>query len=441
MTALDRRAFLGAAATSLVVGPVTARHAAWMGQGPAAGRPDVARWRTRFPALRQEVNGQPLAYLDSAATTLRPRAVIDAVARYYETDNANPGATLHTLARRSANGLASARARVARFIGAGDAAEVVFTRGTTEAINLVAATWGEAHLTTGDEIVVTVAEHYSNLLPWRRLASRVGARVVVVDVTNDGRLDVARVRDALTDRSKLLAFSHVSNVLGIVNPAQDVCAVARRRNVRVLVDAAQSAPHVPLDVRALDCDFLACSSHKMLGPMGVGVLWARAELLETMPPYHLGGNMAHDVTDESFAVEHGPAKYQAGTPNVAGPVGFAMALDELDHIGMANLMRHDTDLVAYAHERLASVHGVRILGTLDKETPRVPVFTFVRDGVEPAALVTALDNAGVAVRAGDMAALPLLRRFGVHAAVRASCYLYTTTEEIDRLARIVDGVR
>lgn len=411
-----------------------------MGQGPAAGRPEVAPWRTRFPALRQQVNGHPLAYLDSAATSLRPRAVIDAVARYYETDNANPGATLHTLARRSASNLAAARARVARFIG-GEAAEVVFTRGTTEAINLVAATWGEANLTTGDEIVVTVAEHYSNLLPWRRLASRVGARMVVVDVTDDGRLDAARVRDALTSRTKLLAFSHVSNVLGIVNPAQEVCALARRQNVRVLVDAAQSAPHVPLDVRALGCDFLACSSHKMLGPMGVGVLWARAELLEAMPPYHLGGNMAHDVTDEAFAVEHGPAKYQAGTPNVAGPVGFAAALDELDHIGMASLMRHDADLVAYARERLASVRGVRILGTLDKDTPRVPVFTLVSNRVAPAALVTALDNAGVAARAGDMAALPLLRRFGVATAVRASCYLYTTIEEIDRLARVVDGVR
>lgn len=441
MNALDRRAFLGAATTSLVVGPLTARHAEWTRQGRPAARPDVVGWRRRFPALEQQVNGQPLAYLDSAATTLRPRAVIDAVAHYYETDNANPGATLHTLARRSANDLAAARARVARFIGAGDAAEVVFTKGTTEAINLVAATWGEANVTAGDEIVVTVAEHYSNLLPWRRLANRVGARVVVVDVTDDGRLDPARVRDALTSRTKLLAFSHVSNVLGIVNPAQEVCALARRQQVRVLVDAAQSAPHVPLDVRALDCDFLACSSHKMLGPMGVGVLWARAEVLEAMPPYHLGGNMAHDVTDDAFALEHGPAKYQAGTPNVAGPVGFAAALDELDHIGMAGLLQHDTDLVGFAHQRLASLHGVRVLGTLDRDTPRVPVFTFVKDRVAPAALVAALDQAGVAVRAGDMAALPLLRRFGVTTAVRASCYLYTTTDEIDRLARVVDGVR
>ena len=281
MTALDRRAFLGAVASSAVVAPLTARHAAWLGQNPP-GYADIARWRSAFPALQQQINGAPLAYLDSAATTLRPRSVIDAIARFDETDNANPGATLHTLARRSADRLAAARSRVARFLGAG-AAEVVFTRGTTEAINLVATAWGEANVGAGDEIVLTVAEHYSNLLPWRRLASRAGARVVVVDVAEDGRVEPARVREALTSRTKLLAFSHVSNVLGIVNPAADLCALARQRGARVFIDAAQSAPHVALDVAALGCDFLACSSHKMLGPMGLGVLWARAELLEAMP--------------------------------------------------------------------------------------------------------------------------------------------------------------
>jgi cysteine desulfurase / selenocysteine lyase len=440
MTALDRRAFLGAAASSLVVGPLAARHAEWMGQAASAGRPEVGRWRTHFPALTQLVNGHPLAYLDSAATTLRPRAVIDAVTTYYETDNANPGATLHTLAKRSASRLGAARARVARFLGAADPAEVVFTRGTTEAINLVAATWGEANITAGDEIVLTVAEHYSNLLPWRRLAARVGARVVVVDVTDDGRIDPARVREACTSRTKLLAFSHVSNVLGLINPAHELCALARERDIRVLVDAAQSAPHVSLDVKALGCDFLACSSHKMLGPMGLGVLWARAELLEAMPPYHVGSNMAHDVTEATFALEHGAAKYQAGTPNVSGPIGLAAALDELDQLGMPAVAQHDRNLVAYARERLAPLRGVRILGTLSADVPRVPVFTFVKERVSPAALVAALDEAGVAVRAGDMAALPLLARFGVESAVRASCYVYTTSEELDRLAQVVERV-
>lgn len=440
MTALDRRAFFGAVTSSVVIGPLAATHAAWVGQRPA-DRPDVTRWRADFPALQQRINDQPLAYLDSAATTLRPRTVIDAIARFDETDNANPSPTLHTLARRSADRLSAARARVARFLGAGSAGEIVFTRGTTEAINLVAAAWGEANVGAGDEIVLTIAEHYSNLLPWRRLAARTGARLVVVDVADDGRVEPARVRNAFTSRTKLLAFSHVSNVLGVVNPAADLCALARQRQVRVLIDAAQSAPHVPVDVTALGCDFLACSSHKMLGPMGLGVLWARAELLESMPPYHMGSNMAHDVTDEGMTFEHGALKYQAGTPNVSGPVGLAAALDTLEHAGMPALARHDADLVRHARERLATVPGVRVLGTLAADVPRLPVFTFVKAGVPPPRLVAALDAAGIAVRAGDMAALPLLRRFGADAAVRASCYLYTTTAEIDRLVEVVRAAR
>lgn len=436
MTTLDRRAFVGAVTSSIVVGPLTARHAAWLAQNTAA-RPNVAAWRAEFPALAQRVNGRPLAYLDSAATTLRPRAVVDAVSQYYETDNANPGATLHTLARRSAERLAASRARVARFIGAPSANEVVFTRGTTEGINLVAATWGEANVGAGDEIVVTVAEHYSNLLPWRRLARRVGARIIVVDVGDDGRVDPARLREVLTGRTKLVAFSHVSNVLGLVNPVHELCAAARARNVRVLVDAAQSAPHVPLDVAAMGCDFLACSSHKMLGPMGVGVLWARGDLLEAMPPYHMGSNMAHDVTDDQQTFEHGALKYQAGTPNVSGPAGLSAALDTLEHVGMTALARHDADLVAHARQRFERMPDVRVLGALGGRHDRLPVFTFVKAGVSPARIVAALDDAGIAARAGDMAALPLLRRFGVDSAVRASCYLYTTTAEIDRLADVL----
>jgi cysteine desulfurase / selenocysteine lyase len=345
------------------------------------------------------------------------------------------------LARRSAERLAAARTRVARFIGAPNASEVIFTRGTTEGINLVADTWGEANVGAGDEIVVTVAEHYSNLLPWRRLAGRAGARIVVVDVQDDGRFDPARLREAMTERTKLVAFSHVSNVLGLVNPAQELCAVARARNVRVFVDAAQSAPHVPLDVSTMGCDFLACSSHKMLGPMGVGVLWVRGDLLEAMPPYHMGSNMAHDVTADQQTFERGASKYQAGTPNVSGPVGLSAALDTLEHAGMTALARHDADLVAHARQRFERMRDVRLLGSLDAGQDRLPVFTFVKAGVSPARIVAALDDAGVAVRAGDMAALPLLRRFGVDSAVRASCYLYTTAAEIDRLADVVLGTR
>lgn len=436
---LDRRSFLGACGATVLAAPMTRGSGA--GQGSATGPSPadaVASWRREFPALAQHVNGHPLAYLDSAATTLRPRAVIDAISRFYEGDNANPAAALHTLARRAAEQYGAARARVARFLNAASASEVVFTKGTTEAINLVAATWGAAQISKGDEIVLTVAEHYSNLLPWRALADRTGARVVVVDVDDDGRLLPARVDAALTPRTRLLAFSHVSNVLGLVNPAEEICRVARRRNVPVLIDAAQSAPHVRLDVQTLGCDFLACSGHKLLGPMGVGVLWARQPTLDAMPAYQVGSNMAHDVGAGTVHFERGALKYQAGTPNVSGAVGLAAAVDVLDRFDLAAIRRHDIALVRHFHARAAEVPGLRVLGALDDVESRLPVFTFTVPGVPVARLVRTLDDRGVAVRAGDMAALPLLARFGVAEAVRASCYLYTTTDDVDRL---IDGVR
>jgi cysteine desulfurase/selenocysteine lyase len=397
----------------------------------------VAEWRRAFPALAQSVNGHPLAYLDSAATTLRPRSVIRAVSRFYEADNANPAAALHTLARRAASQYGEARARVARFLNAASPAEVVFTKGTTEAINLVASTWGAANVSRGDEIVLTSAEHYSNLLPWRELASRTGARLVVVDVDEAGRLVPERVVDALTARTRLLAFSHVSNVLGIVNPADAICRAARSRNVTVLVDAAQSAPHLRLDVQAMGCDFLACSGHKLLGPMGTGILWAKQSTLDAMPPYQLGSNMAHAVDPTSAQFEHGALKFQAGTPNVSGAVGLSAAIEALDRFDLAAIRRHDTDLVRHFRARAATVPGLRVLGTMDEIESRLPVFTFTLPDLPVSTIVKALDDRGIAVRAGDMAALPLLRRYGVAEAVRASCYLYTTIEEVDRL---IDGL-
>jgi cysteine desulfurase/selenocysteine lyase len=431
---LDRRTFIEAVGASalaatqsrLVVGSAQAL----AGTGPLA-------WRREFPALAQQVNGHPIAYLDSAATTQRPRAVIDAVSRFYEGDNANPSATLHSLARRAADRYGSARATVARFLNAAAAAEVIFTKGTTEAINLVASTWGTANVQRGDEIVLTAAEHYSNLLPWRALAQRAGATIRTVDVDDDGRLLPSRVHDALTPRTRLLAFSHVSNVLGLVNPAREICEIARARNVAVLIDAAQSAPHLRLDVQALGCDFLACSGHKILGPMGVGVLWARQAVLDAMPPYQLGSNMAHEVDASSAQLEHGALRYQAGTPNVGGAVGLAAAIDTLQRYDMAAIARHDDALVEHSRARLATVPGLRVFGTLAESQARVPVFTFTLQGVSVVRLVQALDAQGVAVRGGDMAALPLLRRFGVAEAVRASCYLYTTNDEIDRLVDVL----
>jgi cysteine desulfurase/selenocysteine lyase len=428
----DRRTFIE---TASALAAAAARPAAASVQA-AAGASSSA-WRQAFPALVQHVNGHPLAYLDSAATTHRPRAVIDAIAGFYAADNANPGAALHTLARRAAGLYGSARAAAARFINAASPAEVIFTKGTTEAINLVASAWGSAQIGRGDEILLTVAEHYSNLLPWRALAERAGARITVVDVDDHGRLLPARIRDAMTPRTKLLAFSHVSNVLGIVNPAPEICAVAKERGVPVLIDAAQSAPHVRLDVQALGCDFLAFSGHKILGPMGVGVLWVKQETLEVMPPYQLGSNMAHEVEAASMQLETGAPRYQAGTPNVSGAVGLAAAIETLERFDLAAIRRHDAVLVEHARRRLSDVPGLRVMGTLDGTVDRLPVFTFTVAGVPMSRIVRALDERGIAVRGGDMAALPLLRRFGASEAVRASCYLYTTTDEIDRLVDVM----
>jgi len=403
----------------------------------AAVPPGVAAWRSRFPALPQLVNGHPLAYLDSSATTLRPREVIDAITRFQETDNANPSGTLHTLARRAAGHLAGARQRVATFLNAADPDEVVFTKGTTEGINLVAAAWGAANLRAGDEIVLTVAEHYSNLLPWRALAERVGAIVRIVDLNDDGTLSPSRVAEACTNRTRLVAFSHVSNVLGIINPAAEICEVARRRGALSLIDAAQSAPHIELDVRTLGCDFLACSAHKLLGPMGTGVLWGRRDLIEAMPPYQWGSNMAHDVEAASARLEHGALKYQAGTPNVSGPVGLAAAIDVLEGIGIDALARHDRLLVEHAARRFAEVKGLRVLGSLNPSVSRVPVFAFTLGNTPVPRIVEAMDAKGIAIRGGDMAALPLLKRFGATVVARASLYVYTTTGEIDRFVDVL----
>lgn len=403
---------------------------------PASG---VAAWRAQFPALTQDVGGHPLAYLDNAATTQRPRAVTDALVRYDERDNANPSPAMHMLARRSAAASDAARARVARFINATGAENVIFTRGTTEGINLIASTWGARHVRAGDEVVVTLAEHASNLFPWQRLAHDAGARLTVIGVQDDGRLNMAELEHALSPRTRLVAVTHVSNVLGIVYPVAEICALARRRGAAVLVDAAQSAPHLRLDVQQLGCDFLACSSHKMLGPMGVGVLWVRGERFGEMPPYHVGSNMAHGGDIASATAERGALRFQAGTPNVSGPVGLAAAIDVLDGVGLDALRAHDESLTAYALERLQGIRRVRLIGSFGP-AGRVPVFSFTVDGVGVADVVKAADSAGIAIRGGDLAAVPLLRRFGVETAVRASAYLYNTTDEIDRLVAVLNAL-
>jgi cysteine desulfurase / selenocysteine lyase len=397
------------------------------------------RWRSDFPALDQLVNGKPLAYLDSAATTLRPASVIDAVAGYYRTVNANPSTTLHTLARRSAEEYSAARAAVARFINA-DPREIVWTRGTTEGINLFASSWGGANLRPGDEILVSVAEHYSNWLPWRAIARRTGASVRVFDVHDDGRLNLEDLERMLSSRTRLVAVSHVSNVLGLINPIDEVVRRAKSVNACVLVDGAQSAPHIPVDVKASGCDFFVFSSHKMLGPMATGVAWARHEILEAMPPYQTGSNMAHDVTFDTEVLEHDGQKFQAGTPNVSGPIGLAAACAYLDGLSRSVIAAHERTLITRALDVLGRGRGLKPIGSTSANE-RVPVFCFTVDGIAVPALVKALDDEGIAIRGGDMAALPLLERFATKAAARVSLYLYNTVEDIDRLGAVLERLR
>jgi cysteine desulfurase/selenocysteine lyase len=396
---------------------------------------DAHALRADFPILAQEINGKPLAYLDSAATTLRPAPVIEAIAGYYRTANANPSATLHTLARRSAEQYAAARSTVAQFINA-DARELIWTRGTTEGINLFASSWGGANLRAGDEILLSVSEHYSNWLPWRAVAQRTGATVRVFGVHDDGRLNLEDMERLLSPRTRLVAVSHVSNVLGVINPVSEIVRRAATVTARVFIDGAQSAPHVPIDVKALGCDFFVFSSHKMLGPMATGVAWARHEILEAMPPYQTGSNMAHDVTLDSAVLEHDGQKFQAGTPNVSGPIGLAAACAYINSLGRAAITAHEHELTTRALEMFRRVRGLKLIGSATAEH-RVPVFCFTIDGVAVPAIVKALDDQGVAVRGGDMAALPLLERFASRAAARVSAYLYNTVEDIDRVGVVL----
>jgi len=393
---------------------------------------DPAQWRGDFPVLTQSVNGYPLAYLDSAATTHRPRQVLASMNSFYENDNANPGGTLHLLARRAYQKYEDARRVVAKFVNADDSDEIVWVRGTTEGINLVASAWARPLLRKGDEVLLTVAEHASNLLPWRLVAERCGAVVRCVRVDDEGRVSLDDLDQKLSKRTRLFAFSHVSNVTGYIAPAKELCARAHAAGARVLIDAAQSAPHIRLDVQNLDCDFLVFSSHKMCGPMGTGVVWAHRELLDSMSPYQAGSNMAHEVEFTSQEFEHGARKFGAGTPNVAGAIGLSAAIQYMESQNRSAIEAHEAQLTRHALKRLAAIPGLRVLGPKDS-AGRIPVFSFVLEKHSPQEILGYLDERGIAVRAGDLAALSLLKRFGVTAAVRASCYLYTQISEIDRL--------
>lgn len=406
-----------------------------------AGTPfNVRAVREDFPALDQEVRpGVPLVYLDSASTSLKPWPVIRAVQAYDAEYSAGVHRGLHALSERATEAYESARERVARFLGAGDAAEVVFTRGATDSINLVAQSWGHTFLRPGDEIVVSMLEHHSNLVPWQMLARQVGLTLRFAELTEDGRLDLDSFERQLSDRTRLAAVTAMSNVLGSIVPLEDVVERAHRRGALVLIDAAQGAPHLPLDVAKLDADFVAFSGHKMCGPTGVGVLYAKREHLEAMPPIMGGGSMVLRVDLHGAEWNDSPWKFEAGTPPIAQAIGLGAAVDYLGSFRWADLRDHERRLTEHAHQVLAEIDGIRLLGPSPEHKGGVVGFTV--DRVHPHDLAQLVDRAGVAVRAGHHCAMPLHNRLGLAASARASVYLYNTTEEIDRLAEAVEGAK
>lgn len=393
--------------------------------------------RDDFPALAQEINGHPLVYFDNAATTQKPHAVLDAIQNYYEYDNANVHRGIHELSNRATAAYEGARDRVAQFINAPAREDIIFTRGTTEAINLVAATWGTANLGAGDVILLTELEHHSNLVPWQLLAQRTGAKLRFIPVTGDeGTLDLSDF-DGQLECVKLVSLTHISNALGTINPVAEICAQAKAGGAVTLVDAAQSAGHMPLDVQALGCDFLALSGHKLCGPTGVGALFARRELQEAMPPYQGGGEMISKVEFHKSEFNVPPHKFEAGTPNVAGAAGLHAALDYLDAIGLDAIHAHDTELAHYAKERLSEFEGVRIFGPTEE---RGGLVSFIFENVHALDLATLADQQGVAIRIGHHCTQPLHEKLGVPATARASFYFYNTRSEVDRFIEVLQKV-
>jgi cysteine desulfurase/selenocysteine lyase len=400
---------------------------------------DWATLRGDFPILNQQVHGKPLIYFDNAATSQKPRAVIDALVHYYEHDNANVHRGIHELSNRATAGYEAARTRAAKFINARSAEEIIFTRGTTEGINLVASSWGAKNLKANDIILLTEMEHHSNLVPWQLLAQRTGAKLAYLPVTGDeGLLDLSKLDSLLTKQVKLFAMVHISNSLGTVNPVADLCARARKLGITTLVDAAQSAGHCPVDVQAIGCDFLAFSGHKICGPTGIGVLWGRQELLDAMPPYQGGGEMILSVEYQKTEFKKAPHRFEAGTPDISGPFGLHAAMDYLDAIGRENIWKHDQELAAYACEKLAALKNVRLFGP---KTGRAGLVSFLLKDVHAHDVVTLADQAGVALRGGHHCTQPLMHRLGVESTARASFYFYNTQAEVDRFVEVIREIQ
>ena len=399
---------------------------------------DAERIRRDFPVLQQSVHGKPLAFLDTAASAQKPQCVIDAVSEMYRRDYANVHRGVYELSLRATRALDDARERIARFLGAADPREIVFVRNATEAINLVARSLGDSRFGPGDEIVLSEMEHHSNIVPWQMLCERRGCVLRVAPIDDRGALRLDAFEALLSPRTRLVALSHVSNVLGTVNPIDRIAALCRARGALLCVDGAQAAPHLPVDVQSLGCDFYALSGHKLYGPSGIGVLWARAELLESMPPFLGGGGMIASVHFEKTTYAGIPARFEAGTPDIAGAVGLGAAVAYVERIGMDAVARHEHALGEYAAQALANVPGLRVFGTAPG---KAAVYSFELEGVHPHDVGTILDAEGVAVRAGHHCAQPLMERFGVPAMVRASLALYNTRADVDALVRGLARVR
>jgi cysteine desulfurase/selenocysteine lyase len=399
---------------------------------------DVARVRADFPILTERVHGKPLVYFDNAATSQKPRAVIDAEQYFYQSLCSNIHRGVHDLSERATQAYEASRVKLQRFLNAAESREIIFVRGTTEAINLVASTYGRKNVGAGDEVLISGMEHHSNIVPWQMLCEEKGARLRVAPISDRGELILEEFEKLLGPRTKLVAVTHVSNVLGTINPVREIIAMAHRRNVPVLLDGAQAAPHVPVDVRALDCDFYTLSGHKLFGPTGIGALYGKAKMLEAMPPYQGGGDMIASVTFEKTIYNSLPYKFEAGTPNIAGTLGLSAAIDYLNRLGFDHFAPHEHELLVYATEALAQIPGLRIIGTAKE---KAAVISFVLDGLHPHDVGTVLDQEGIAVRTGHHCAQPLMERFQVPATTRASLAFYNTFEEVDALVKGIHKVK
>ncbi len=403
---------------------------------------DWAALRKDFRILDQKVHGKPLIYFDNAATSQKPRTVIDALVHYYEFDNANVHRGIHELSNRSTIAFEAARTRTAKFINARNADEIIFTRGTTEGINLVAATWGKKHLKSGDVILLTEMEHHSNLVPWQMLARQTGARIAYLPVTGDeGLLDLSKLDSLLTSQVKLFSMVHVGNSLGTLNPVAELCARARKLGITTLVDGAQSAGHLPVDVQAIGCDFFAFSGHKICGPTGIGVLWGRQELLDAMPPYQGGGEMILTVGYDKTEFKPAPHRFEAGTPDISGPIGLHAAMDYLEAIGRENIWKHDQELAYHAYEKLSELKDIRLFGPRLGSEQRGGLVSFLLKDVHAHDVVTLADQAGVALRGGHHCTQPLMHKLGVESTARASFYFYNTKAEVDQFVEVIKEIQ